>query len=358
MHFVIQLFGKRPQEQRKKLSVMESFFEIQRDEIWLILADRLTEDDVPRLSLEIQLLSKHLSEAGSQELFLDFRKVTMVSSGILRVLLIAAQRLEREKMLLTVVNLSAEVADSLSTSGFRETFEKIGRIAVIPREVTAFPEPTTENPFQLCIALGSMVFACSEGDSLGSKGSFLPNLFRLPGIAENHVAFHLADNQWFVRAAEVAGIKTRLDNISLAPGQSVALKESHMLLLGSLRVYLRVARMPAPIQAAKRLFSLAAVARRVTEVAVRPFLLLARIIAKIPSSGPIQKVPRSRRLFGMLDPVTRDTTSALQELSSEAETSAEWLTDWSRWAFKSRLRLVRRYFSSTGAVRRGTKRSQ
>ncbi len=323
---------------------MESFFEIQQNQVWLVLLDQLAEDDVPRLNSEIQLLSGHLSETGSQELFLDFGKVTMVSSGILRVLLIAAQRLEREKTVLTLVNLSSDVADSLSTSGFRETFEKIGKTAMIPRDPPVFPEPTAEDPFQLYVALGSKIFVCSNGDSLGGKGSFLPNLFRLPGVAENHVSFHLSENQWYAKVAEVAGIHTQLDSISLSPGQSIMLKESHTLQLGSLRVYLRAARTTVSIQAAKRLYSLSAAARRLIEAAVQPLLVSARILGKITSASLVQRLPLIRGLVRTLDPLTQNTTSALQEVSGEAEASLEWLSEWTRWAVKSRLRLARRYF--------------
>ena len=219
---------------------MESFLEVQQNQLWLVLLDRLTEDDVGRLGAEIQMWCDSAAKMGIRELHLDLAAVTMVSSGSLRLLLTMARRLQRDQMVLVLTSLSPGVADSLTTSGFLKVFEAHGRIASTPRVAPTFPSRGGLEEPQLDLGMGSDVFVVSDGDALGSAGKFAPQLLQLRGIAEKHAVFHLGEGQWWVAVTESAGTKTQLDAISLSPGQIAPLRGAHTLQLASLRVYLQV----------------------------------------------------------------------------------------------------------------------
>jgi len=118
---------------------MESFLEVQQNQLWLVLLDRLTEDDVGRLGAEIQKWCDSAAKMGIRELHLDLAAVTMVLGGSLRLLLTMARRLQLDQMVLVLTNLSPCVADSLTTSGFLKVFEAHGRNRIDPESSTDFP---------------------------------------------------------------------------------------------------------------------------------------------------------------------------------------------------------------------------
>jgi anti-anti-sigma factor len=325
---------------------MESFFEIQQNQVWLVLVDQLAEDDVPRLNSEMQSWIDSLGKTSAKDLFLDLGAVDMVSSGALRLLLTMARRIHRERKSLVLTNLSPRVADSLATSGFLDVFDVQGGITTIPRKPPHFPDrPGIETP-QLDLALGDQVFAVSDGDTLGTCGKFLPELLQLPGIAERHVTFHLADQHWTAMIGETTGTKTQLDGISLSPGQLVPLKSAHTLQLANLRVHLQLTpAFSAPVEAAKHIRSVSSGAKRAVEAAFRPVTLIFEKVGKFLGGIRLGKLPLPEPMIGVLDSVFQGSGRAFDQIAEEARASAEWLGDWVRWAIRSRSRLAQRYFS-------------
>ena len=219
---------------------MELFFEIRNGVQVLVCQDRLDDEDTLPFATEIHEWSDHLLMAGTTECLADFEAVTMVSSAILRVMLAAAKRVQNHGGSLILANLSPQISEAFHTSGFYEIFAEHGRLST---PVSA-PDPIKRDPkecSQLDLVLGAQLVACRDGDTLGTEGTLISSLLAgVPGVAPKQVHFRLVGGTWTLIVAEGINLKTQLDRISLLPGQSVVLYESHLLQLGKLRLRLRV----------------------------------------------------------------------------------------------------------------------
>ena len=103
------------------------------------------------------------------------------------------------------------------------------------------PQRAPTETAQLDIIVGNRVFACTDGDTLGTEGSLGPELFSdLPGVAARPVCFQNAGSHWVALLPPDPGSIVRVDNQVVAPGQEAILKGDHVLQIGEVRVRVHV----------------------------------------------------------------------------------------------------------------------
>ena len=85
------------------------------------------------------------------------------------------------------------------------------------------------------------MFACADGDTLGTEGSLGPELFSdLQGVAARPVRFQNAGSHWVALVPGDPGSIVRVDSQVVAPGQEAILKGDHVLQIGEVRVRVHV----------------------------------------------------------------------------------------------------------------------
>jgi STAS domain len=178
---------------------------------------------------------------GISDFVVDFSGVNFVSSVVLRSLLSMARRVRARGGVLCLANPSADLEETFRIINFREIFESYGGRF----KVTAAPAPqlagTPSETARLDIIVGDQVFACHDGDSLGTEGSIAPHLFvGLPGVSSHHVFFRFAGDSWLAEAPDDPGSIVRVDDQVVAPGQKVVLQGKHVLQIGEVRLGLHV----------------------------------------------------------------------------------------------------------------------
>ena len=216
---------------------MEVAVEIADGRPVLVFSRRLDDEVANRFNRELGIWVERLLTKGVTDLAIDFSGVSFVSSVILRSLLSMAKRVRARGGTLCLVNPSAEIEETFGVIGFREIFQSYGGKFRLSLPVAPMPERTPNETAQLDILVGDRVFACAEGDTLGTEGSLGPELFTdLPGVSARPVRFQNAGGHWIAVLPPDPGSIVRVDNQVVAPGQHAVLKGDHILQIGEVRV--------------------------------------------------------------------------------------------------------------------------
>ena len=227
---------------------MDVFIEIRQGYQALVFQERLSEDDVPRFTAELQSWCHALLKPDDKALLIDLEKVVFVASGILRVLLTNARRLQREGRRVVLLNISPEVGDVLRRNGFLELFETCGEISTCTTVGDRLPNKDSALP-KLYILAGGSALECAEGDTLGTEGSVGTEWVKnIPGIGVRHVLFYFFEGRWHLNVDQGVTAKTRLDQAWMTPGQTVQLRGPHLLQIGALRLPLQIIGPSPPLQ--------------------------------------------------------------------------------------------------------------
>ena len=169
---------------------MEVAVEIVEGKPVLVFSRRLDDEAAGRFNRELGLWVERLLAKGMSDLAIEFSGVSYVTSAILRSLLSMAKRVRARGGTLCILNPSAEIQETFGVIGFREIFESYGGKFRLSLPAVPLPEPTPTETAQLDIIVGNRVFACADGDTLGTEGSLGPELFSdLPGVAARPVRF-------------------------------------------------------------------------------------------------------------------------------------------------------------------------
>jgi anti-anti-sigma factor len=207
----------------------------------LVFSRRLDDEAAGRFNRELGLWVERLLTKGMSDLALEFSGVSYVTSAILRSLLSMAKRVRARGGTLCILNPSAQIQETFGVIGFREIFESYGGKFRLSLPATPIPERVPTDVAQLDILIGDRVFACTDGDTLGTEGSLGPELFLdLPGVAARPVRFVNAGSHWVAAVPADGGAIVRVDNQVVAPGQEASLKADHILQIGEVRVRVHV----------------------------------------------------------------------------------------------------------------------
>jgi hypothetical protein len=124
------------------------------------------------------------------------------------------------------------------SKGARNYADKRMLEAMIRTAEQIHPEDTTPSEtVRLDVIIGDQVFACRDGDSLGTEGSLAPEVFAgLPGVSGRHLFFRNTGENWFAEAPEDPGSIARVDDQVIPPGQRVNLNGDHVLQIGEVRL--------------------------------------------------------------------------------------------------------------------------
>jgi anti-sigma B factor antagonist len=216
---------------------MEVAVEIVEGKPVLVFSRRLDDEAAGRFNRELSVWVERLLTKGMADLALEFSGVSYITSAILRSLLSMAKRVRARGGTLCILNPSAEIQETFGVIGFREIFESYGgkfRLSLPPVQL---PQRVPTDTAQLDIIVGNRVFACSEGDTLGTEGSLGPELFSdLPGVAARPVLFQNAGSHWVAILAPDPGSIVRVDSQVVAPGTPAILRGDHILQIGEVRV--------------------------------------------------------------------------------------------------------------------------
>jgi anti-anti-sigma factor len=218
---------------------MEVAVEIKEDRPVLVFSGRLDDEASTQSGRELTAWVERMVSRGITDFVVDFSGVNFVSSIVLRSLLSMARRVRVRGGALCLANPSPELEETFRIISFREIFESYGGRF----RVTAAPGPLLETApsetARLDVIIGDQVFACHDGDSLGTEGSIAPDLFAgLPGVSARHLFFRFAGDGWLAKAPEDPGSIVRVDDV--APGQKVALQGEHVLQIGEVRLRVHV----------------------------------------------------------------------------------------------------------------------
>jgi anti-anti-sigma factor len=220
---------------------MEVAVEIKQDQPVLVFSGSLDDEASAQFGRELGLWVERMLGRGATECVIDFSGVNSVSSVVLRSMLAMARRIRARKGLLCLSNPSPELEETFRIIGFREIFESYG--GLFKTTATARPEidRSPSDTLRLDVVIGNQVFACGDGDSLGTEGSIAPQLFAdLPGVSGRHLSFRNAGDHWLVEAANDPGSIVRVDEQVVPPGQTMALSGDHFLQIGEVKLQVHV----------------------------------------------------------------------------------------------------------------------
>jgi anti-sigma B factor antagonist len=220
---------------------MEVAVEIIEGKPVLVFSRRLDDEAAGRFNRELSVWVERLLTKGVADLALEFSGVSYITSAILRSLLSMAKRVRARGGTLCILNPSAEIQETFGVIGFREIFESYGGKFRLSLPAVQLPQRVPTDAAQLDIIVGNRVFACAEGDTLGTEGSLGPELFSdLPGVAARPVRFQSAGTHWVALVPPDPGSIVRVDSQVVAPGQEAILKGDHVLQIGEVRVRVHV----------------------------------------------------------------------------------------------------------------------
>ena len=220
---------------------MEVAVEIVGGKPVLVFSRRLDDEAAGRFNRELGLWVERLLTKGITDLAIEFSGVSYVTSAILRSLLSMAKRVRARGGTLCILNPSPEIQETFGIIGFREIFESYGGKCISSLPPVPLAERAPTDTAQLDIIVGNRVFACADGDTLGTEGSLGPELFSdLPGVAARPVRFQNAGGHWVALVPPDPGSIVRIDSQVVAPGQEAILKGDHVLQIGEVRVRVHV----------------------------------------------------------------------------------------------------------------------
>jgi anti-anti-sigma factor len=216
---------------------MEVAVEIREDKPVLVYSGRLDDEASVRFGRELTAWVERMLNRSVTDFIVDFSGVTFVSSVVLRSLLSMARRVRARGGVLCLSNPSPDLEETFRVIGFREIFESYGgtfkttdaggpQLALAPSETV-----------RLDVIIGDQVFTCRDGDSLGTEGSIVPQLFAgLPGVSSRHIFFRDTGDHWLAEASDDPASIVRVDDQVIPPGQKVVLSRDHTLQIGEVRL--------------------------------------------------------------------------------------------------------------------------
>jgi anti-sigma B factor antagonist len=220
---------------------MEVAVEIVEGKPVLVFSRRLDDEAAGRFNRELSVWVERLLTKGMADLALEFSGVSYITSAILRSLLSMAKRVRARGGTLCILNPSAEIQETFGVIGFREIFESYGGKFSLSLPAVQLPQRVPVDTAQLDLIVGNRVFACAEGDTLGTEGSLGPELFSdLPGVGARPVRFQNAGTHWLALVPPDPGSLVRVDSQVVVPGQETILKGDHVLQIGEVRVRVHV----------------------------------------------------------------------------------------------------------------------
>jgi anti-anti-sigma factor len=216
---------------------MEVAVEIREGKPVLVFSGRLDDEASVRFGKELTNWVDRMLSRSITDFIVDFSGVTFVSSVVLRSMLSMARRVRARGGVLCLSNPSPELEETFQVIGFREIFESYG--GTLKETAASAPEldTTPSETVRLDVIIGDQVFACRDGDSLGTEGSLAPEVFAgLPGVSGRHLFFRNTGENWFAEAPEDPGSIARVDDQVIPPGQRVNLNGDHILQIGEVRL--------------------------------------------------------------------------------------------------------------------------
>jgi anti-anti-sigma factor len=216
---------------------MEVAVEIKQDQPVLVFTGPLDDEASARFSRELTAWVERMLSRGASDCVVDFSGVNSVSSVVLRSMLSMARRVHARGGILCLSNPSPELEETFRVIGFREIFQSYGGTF----KTTAAPGPElgriASDGVCLDVIIGDQVFACRDGDSLGTEGSIAPQLFAgLPGVSGRHLLFRNSGDHWSAEAPDDPGSIVRVDDQVVAPGQTIVLSSDHILQIGEVKL--------------------------------------------------------------------------------------------------------------------------